>query len=175
MLFAAILIASPLATGSVFAADDKKDKDEKNDNNPFKALWDAIANLQAQIDAISSTPGPQGPAGADGAQGPAGPQGPAGADGAQGPAGPQGPAGITQTTAFSRTVTFSPGGSTDTISCPVGKYATGGGFNLPPFPGLIVIGSQPLGPLSAPPGWAVSVLNTNPNPTTAIIYVVCTS
>jgi hypothetical protein len=47
----------------------------------------------------SSTPGPQGPAGAqgpagnDGATGPQGPQGPAGNDGATGPQGPQGIAG----------------------------------------------------------------------------------
>src|SRR5690554_2425853 len=41
----------------------------------------------------SSIPGPQGPAGNDGAQGPMGPQGPAGNDGAQGAMGPQGPAG----------------------------------------------------------------------------------
>jgi hypothetical protein len=41
----------------------------------------------------SSIPGPQGPAGNDGATGPQGPQGIAGNDGATGPQGPQGPAG----------------------------------------------------------------------------------
>ncbi|MDP7397753.1 MAG: hypothetical protein QF541_12850 [Lentisphaeria bacterium] len=56
----------------------------------------AITDLQAQIDNISLTPGPQGPqgkAGSDGAAGSAGAAGAAGADGAQGPQGKQGPAG----------------------------------------------------------------------------------
>ena len=43
----------------------------------------------------SSTPGPQGPAGATGAQGPAGNDGAAGATGAQGPAGNDGQGGVT--------------------------------------------------------------------------------
>lgn len=60
LVIATILITSSLASGSVFADKDsdkkskdtdKKGKDEKNDNNPFKGLWDAIAFLQAQIDA----------------------------------------------------------------------------------------------------------------------------
>jgi hypothetical protein len=41
----------------------------------------------------NNTPGPQGPAGKDGATGATGPQGPAGKDGATGVTGPQGPAG----------------------------------------------------------------------------------
>jgi hypothetical protein len=54
------------------------------------------ADLQAQIDNIQLTPGPQGPqgpAGPPGADGAPGPAGPPGADGAIGPAGPQGPQG----------------------------------------------------------------------------------
>ncbi len=51
LAIAVILIAGPLAMDEAFAKDDKpkKDKDDKNDNNPFKELWDAIADLQAQI------------------------------------------------------------------------------------------------------------------------------
>ena len=54
--------------------------------------------LETRIDTISLTPGPQGPAGADGATGPQGPiglTGPAGADGATGPQGPAGADGAT--------------------------------------------------------------------------------
>ncbi len=70
---------------------------------PFKQLQD-------QITAIETTPGPQGPKGPTGNPGPAGPAGPTGATGpagaagpagatgpagAAGPAGPTGPAGVT--------------------------------------------------------------------------------
>ncbi|MDC1266877.1 collagen-like protein [Crocinitomicaceae bacterium] len=66
----------------------------------------------------SSTPGPQGPVGNDGATGATGPQGPAGNDGATGATGPQGPAGvgIAQTLSLSGTdVTLSDGGGTVSI------------------------------------------------------------
>ncbi|MFC1687081.1 collagen-like protein [Patescibacteria group bacterium] len=43
--------------------------------NPFTALWQALANLQEQIDNIQLIPGPEGP---QGPQGETGPQGPAG-------------------------------------------------------------------------------------------------
>jgi len=39
---------------------------------PFQALWDAITDLQGQIDTIELTPGPQGETGPQGATGPAG-------------------------------------------------------------------------------------------------------
>jgi len=47
--------------------------------NPFDMIWEAIQDLQTQIDEIELTPGPQGP---QGEQGPAGPQGPPGGFGA---------------------------------------------------------------------------------------------
>jgi hypothetical protein len=47
----------------------------------------------AGADGADGATGPQGPAGADGADGATGPHGPAGADGADGATGPQGPAG----------------------------------------------------------------------------------
>jgi len=37
--------------------------DEQPEGTPFKAIWNAIANLQTQINNIQLTPGPQGPAG----------------------------------------------------------------------------------------------------------------
>ncbi len=47
-----LVIAAALVAGSIMTAtmaEAAKDKDDKNDNNPFKELWDAIAELQAQI------------------------------------------------------------------------------------------------------------------------------
>lgn len=84
LAIATILLASPLASGNAFADDDnhkkgkdKKDKDNKNDRNPFKSIWIAIIGLQAQIDALKSNAGSQGPIGFNGTNGPAGPAGPA--------------------------------------------------------------------------------------------------
>ena len=88
LAIATILLASPLASGNVFADDDKdkkgkdkKDKDEKKHKHPFQALWDAIAGLQTQIDALklkSSSQGPPGPRGINGTNGLQGPPGPSG-------------------------------------------------------------------------------------------------
>jgi len=71
LAIATTLLASPLTSGNAFADDDKnkKSKDDKNDKNPFKALWDAITGLQAQIDAISLIPGPPGKDGTNGLDG----------------------------------------------------------------------------------------------------------
>jgi len=57
-LVAIAFVAGSILTGTM--AEAKKDKSEGNDNNPFKALWDAIAGLQTQIDTIELTPGPAG-------------------------------------------------------------------------------------------------------------------
>ena len=91
LAIATILLASPLASGNVFADDDKdkkdkdkKDKDEKKYKHPFQALWDAIAGLQTQIDALKLKSGSQGP------PGPRGINGTNGTDGLQGPPGPSG-------------------------------------------------------------------------------------
>jgi len=88
LAIATILLASPLASGNVFADDDKdkkgkdkKVKDEKKYKHPFQALWDAIAGLQTQIDALKLK---------SGSQGPPGPRGINGTDGLQGPPGPSG-------------------------------------------------------------------------------------
>jgi len=47
LAIAAVFVAGSIMTGTM--AEAKKDKSEGNDNNPFKALWDAIADLQSQI------------------------------------------------------------------------------------------------------------------------------
>ena len=97
-----------------------------------------------------------GPAGADGAQGPAGPAGPAGADGAQGPAGTSITVqeegvivGITATSfnfvGDSVTVTGATGAKTITIT----GNAGGGTIN----------GSSPTAPTNIDPGWAISASN----------------
>ncbi len=102
---AVILLASPLASGNAFA-DDRDGHGTHHpitlasfcatidDRNSFEALvCTAISNLETEIHNISLTPGPQGPAGPQGATGPQGPAGPQGATGPQGPAGPQGATG----------------------------------------------------------------------------------
>ena len=94
LAIATILLASPLASGNVFADDDKdkkgkdkKDKDEKKYKHPFQALWDAIAGLQTQIDALKLKSGSQGPRGINGTNGLQGPPGINGTNGLQGPSG----------------------------------------------------------------------------------------
>ena len=55
---------------------------QKSNGQPLNALWAAIDGLQAQINNIQLTPGPQGPPGDDGAPGADGDDGAPGADGA---------------------------------------------------------------------------------------------
>ena len=66
--------------------------------SPFDLIWNAIHQIQDQIDHLVLTPGPQGPAGPAGATGPQGPQGEQGLTGATGPQGPQGEQGSTGAT-----------------------------------------------------------------------------
>ena len=99
LAIAAVLITGTLSVDQ-FAFAQNNDKSDKNDNNPFKQLWDAIADLQAQIDNLVQTPGPPGPPGDDGLPGQDGKDGQDGTngmdgqDGAKGDTGEQGPPGI---------------------------------------------------------------------------------
>ncbi len=67
--------------------------------DPFQLLWNAIADIRAQIDNIELLAGPQGPKGDPGETGSVGPEGPQGLTGPQGEPGlmglpgEQGPAG----------------------------------------------------------------------------------
>jgi len=54
-LVALAFVAGSILTGTM--AEAKKDKSEGNDNNPFKALQDAIAGLQTQITAVTNADG----------------------------------------------------------------------------------------------------------------------
>ena len=81
--------------------------------NPFDALWEAVQNLQEQIDNIEILPGPEGP---QGEPGPSGPPGPTGEPGPQGIQGIQGPTGA-------------PGAGGDLSSVP--RYTRHIDFNLP--------------------------------------------
>lgn len=73
-----VVLALLLGVNVVLAKDDPS-------GTPFKALWEAISNLQEQIDNMQGQPGPQGP------PGPAGQDGQDGEDGEQGPPGHPGP------------------------------------------------------------------------------------
>ena len=79
-------------------------------------------------------PGPQGPAGPQGAEGAQGPAGPQGDQGEQGPAGPQGdqgeqgPAGLSDIElVFEETTSNSINVKSVNVDCTSGKVATGGG------------------------------------------------
>ncbi|GKS67573.1 hypothetical protein YTPLAS73_11200 [Nitrosarchaeum sp.] len=71
-IIAVAFVAGSMLSGSSVFADDKL---QKNINNPFKTIWNAIEELQAQINSIQLTPGPQGPIGLTGPQGPKGDSG----------------------------------------------------------------------------------------------------
>ena len=103
-----ILCCFCLICNTAYAADVKKPS--RWWRNPFGYLWNAVINLQKQINEMEELatgpqgpqgePGPQGPQGEQGLQGPQGEPGPAGQDGqdgqdgVQGPQGPQGEPGV---------------------------------------------------------------------------------
>lgn len=67
-----LAISTILISGS-FAGNAYADPLQPPQSNPnLRTLWNAITNLQTQIDAIELTPGPQGPIGLTGPQGPPG-------------------------------------------------------------------------------------------------------
>ena len=92
-LVAIAFVAGSIITGSVaFAA-------EKPNGVPFQAIWDAIGDLQTQVDTIVITPGETGPTGATGPQGMTGDRGPTGPQPPSGDRGPTGPQGSSCTVA----------------------------------------------------------------------------
>ncbi|MFH1391192.1 MAG: hypothetical protein ABIH20_02665 [Candidatus Diapherotrites archaeon] len=82
---------------------------------PFEEIWNAIDNLQNQINNIELTTGPIGPPGEQGSQGE---QGPTGSEG------PQGPPGITETR-----IAQSMANGPATLSCNPDEIAISGSFD----------------------------------------------
>src|SRR5262249_46335866 len=117
------------------------------DGTSFVTNFDTLSTIGTNTcpsDAPTGTAGPQGP---QGTQGPIGPQGPAGAAGSPGSQGPQGVQGIQGPpgvsgrevieNAFSSQVPKGSGASA-TATCPNGKMAVGGGFDLD-NPNIVVV------------------------------------
>jgi hypothetical protein len=75
VLIAVILIASIVTPTSAAIVTQPTDMNQWNVHN----IWNAILNLQSQINHIQPTPGPRGPTGPPGPAGATGPTGPAGA------------------------------------------------------------------------------------------------
>jgi hypothetical protein len=85
----ALCLCLCLLCNATYAADVKQPKNWWK--NPFGYLWNAVLNLQNQINDMKElATGPQGPQGEPGPQGPPGEKGLQGPQGAQGPAGPAG-------------------------------------------------------------------------------------
>jgi len=118
--------------------------------------------------------GPQGPTGLTGATGATGPQGDTGPAGPTGPTGPQGSPGISGlelVTATSPNDTTSP--KTQTVSCPAGKRALGGGGKTSVFT-TFAMDSFPTG--NPPTGWSVTFYRTTSvpaDPFSVTAYVIC--
>lgn len=116
--------------------------------------------------------GPQGPAGAAGATGPAGPAGTIGLTGPVGPQGPQGPAGVSGYAVATCSVTAAALAlTTRTCSCPTGKKALSGGFDLGFGAGVVsVVISQPTADQS---GWTFGLFNGATYGNGATLTAVC--
>ncbi len=137
-LVALAFVAGSIMTGTM--AEAKKDKSEGNDNNPFKALWDGIENIEL-------TPGPQGETGATGEQGETG--------------------STADITIYQRAVSTAgvPIGEIETVTalCDTGDVATGGGINT--VGDFKVIDSfQENADSVNSPSWTTSAQNVGTNP-----------
>ena len=157
-------------------------------------IWDAVMNLQQQINEIQLTPGPIGPIGPIGPTGAPGADGLAGADGkdgvdglagADGKDGVDGLAGVAGTNGVSgyEIVPGTPSGDIDgartvTATCLNGKKVVGGGFlvsSIASSAEVAIYASYP----SSNTVWTVSGTVDNPNaPTTNYVltaYAICVS
>lgn len=145
--------------------------------------------LAAKVNRVGQT-GPQGPQGTAGPTGPTGPAGPAGT-GPQGPKGDTGAPGLSGYEVRSYDYDLVSGGGIATMTCPVGKVATGGGYRLNDEAaltnGTTVVASYPGvmdwdtntpkatgDPLVDDRGWIVQVNKPdNVNPGAMTVFVVC--
>ncbi len=124
------------------------------------------------VDLIADVTGYFVPGGA-GAKGDTGPQGPQGQQGPLGPQGFQGPAqlaGFQTVTGTSPSITANNVGF-ETLNCPVGKAAVGGGFS-----GVMsVLESQPADPggLGYSTQWSVVFFNNTNGPHAGDAFVIC--
>jgi hypothetical protein len=109
-------------------------------------------------------PGPQGP------QGTQGPQGPQGTQGIQGPAGASGVSGY-EIVSHDQNIPDGTG-QYDTVNCPTGKKAVGGGFVADDFRDLTI---QMSGPTANGSGWIVNVISHGPGNVQGHLRAVCVS
>ena len=120
-LFLIIILSTTLISAEV-------EKPDKWWRNPFQKIWDAILDLQEQINNIQLIPGPQGKPGPQGPQGEKGIQGGKGEQGEQGQQGPQGekgePGPIKELESFYVGGGYIPS-SPSSICCPEGSVRTG--------------------------------------------------
>jgi len=131
--------------------------------------------------------GPSGPTGATGATGPAGPAGPTGATGPAGPSGPSGPPGPAGggavTPVYVETpLVFNPNApvgegygfapnttySGTSVSCPVGRKVTGGGYIDGTGNGRVHVSAP-----SGDSGWRVDFWSGTLSNPFVIIYAIC--
>lgn len=121
--------------------------------------------------------GPQGP---PGKTGPTGPTGPRGYPGHRGKTRPTGPAGTASTSVWTRLHYIHGGTNTDSVNCPYGTTATGGGYA---FGGRIadnppaLISSRPSGGSmsSGPTDWTISFRQGRVGTSGDVrVYAVCT-
>lgn len=121
-------------------------------------------------------PGPMGPQGETGPQGLQGETGPAGPTGPQGEPGPQGPAGygVSGKILVKATSASNSNGKTQTVECPAGKEALGGGGYISGGSTKVIIqSSYPTGDPAT--GWsvaAVEVTKYNSN-WSVTAYAIC--
>jgi hypothetical protein len=152
----------------------------------------AIYNLAGSVDVLVDIVGyyelaigggSQGPPGEKGDKGDAGPQGVPGPSGPQGPTGDKGDPGTLTQPLIAKTafIAAAHNFTTAVLNCPHGKWATGGGFNIPLAGGwdqVNVLQSRPLtstdpGYLAERSGWFVRVGTKTDISFAAEIFAVC--
>lgn len=133
---------------------------------------------------VQGAPGPQGlrgPLGETGSAGPAGPVGPKGEMGPAGPAGPIGPAGgVAGAHEVYELSGFTADDKVQTVRCPVGEVATGGGHTIAqdqalPVPPVVVTETSSVTENGIPVGWRVRAAKIAPTATqwTLVAIAVC--
>ncbi|HET8632079.1 MAG TPA: hypothetical protein VFL91_32020, partial [Thermomicrobiales bacterium] len=110
----------------------------------------------------------QGPRGEMGPQGPEGPRGDTGSRGQQGPSGISGYEVVFAGAMLPRS-SYAGDVQHKSVTCPEGKFAIGGGFNISPREGIVVTESAPASNTT----WSFGAVNQSPGEVGAGFYVVC--